>query len=303
MPTDARTATRVQLLHAIFEQQARVRPDFPAIDVPPVRPGEPRRRRTYAGLDADAEALAIRLAPFIPGESLVAIVVPRAGLELFTAQLAIMKAGAAWTCIEPGTPRERMRFLLEDSRAVAVVAGPAERQSVIDAGYPAERIVDPAAHPNGHATRRPPAWLGPETLAYVIYTSGTTGQPKGVMIEHRSVANLAIADAEYFDIGPQDRCAQTSSCAYDSSVEEIWLAWAKGANLVVIDDERVRSGPDFLPFLRAEKITVWCPAPTMLRMACCDDPARELPDVRLIYVGGEELTPDVADRWAPGRRL
>ena len=49
------------------------------------------------------------------------------------------------------------------------------------------------------------------------------------MIEHRSVANLVLADAGYFDIVPGDRCAQTSSCAYDSSVEEMWLAWAKGA--------------------------------------------------------------------------
>src|SRR5260221_1098785 len=41
----------------------------------------------------------------------------------------------------------------------------------------------------------------------------------------------------------------------------------------------------------------------MLRMACCDDPLRELPDVRLVYVGGEELTPDVAERWSRGRQL
>jgi non-ribosomal peptide synthetase-like protein len=72
---------------------------------------------------------------------------------------------------------------------------------------------------------------------------------------------------------------------------------------VVVDDDRVRSGPDLLPWLRSERITVWCPAPTLLRMACSDDPERDLPDVRLLYVGGEELTSDVAQRWAPGRRL
>jgi non-ribosomal peptide synthetase-like protein len=304
MHTDERTRTRVRLLHAIFEEQARATPTVVALEVPPGR-GDPKRVRvTYAELDGRAEALAGRLAAHVRGECVVAIVLPRAGVELPTAQLAVNKAGAAWTCIEPDTPRERMAFLLSDSRAVAVIAGPAQRAAVIEAGVPASLIVDPADAPQAAAGPRPaPAWLGPDTLAYVIYTSGTTGQPKGVMIEHRSVANLVNADAAYFDLGPGDRVAQTSSAAYDSSVEEVWLAWGTGATLVMVDDERVRSGPDLLPWLRAEGITVWCPAPTMLRMACSDDPRRDLPGVRLVYVGGEELPADVAQAWAPGRRL
>ncbi|HEY6195258.1 MAG TPA: non-ribosomal peptide synthetase, partial [Candidatus Eisenbacteria bacterium] len=311
MHTDERTATRVRLLHAIFEYQTRVTPTALALDVPaPVlrtgtaRSEMPRVRLTYAELDAAADSLAALLAPRVRGECVVAVLVPRAGAGLYTAQLAIMKAGAAWTCIEPGTAPERLRFLLEDSRAVAVVAGPAERAELLAVGYPAEKIVDPADAAAKPGLRpAPPPWLGPGTLAYVIYTSGTTGHPKGVMIEHRSVANLVNADAEYFDLRPGDRVAQTSSAAYDSSVEEVWLAWATGATVVVVDDDRVRSGPDLLPWLRAERISVWCPAPTLLRMTCCEDPERELPDVRLLYVGGEELTADVAQRWAPGRRL
>jgi amino acid adenylation domain-containing protein len=274
--------------------------------VPPRRAGETRQRLTYAELDARAEALAHRLSTWVTGECVVAVLLPRAGPDLWIAQLAIMKAGAAWTCIEPDTPEERLRFLLEDSRAVAVVAE-ADRHDVLRAtGFAESRIVSPQAVPgsNGVAhARTSPAWLGPETLAYVIYTSGTTGRPKGVMIEHRSVANLVQADAARFGITPADRCAQTSSAAYDSSVEELWLAWGVGATVVVVDDERVRSGPDFLPWLRDERITVWCPAPTMLRMTCSDDPRRDLPDVKLVYVGGEELTPDVSELWSPGRWL
>jgi non-ribosomal peptide synthetase-like protein len=307
MYTDTQTAARVRLLHGIFEQQARATPTATALDVPPLRAGMPRRQLTYAELDAAANALAGRLAPHAHGECLMAILLPRAGTELFIAQLAIMKAGAAWTCFEPATPPERLRFLLDDSRAVAVVTDDAGGAALVSLGYPRHRIVDGRQTGGPVSSERPrrvaPAWLRPETLAYVIYTSGTTGHPKGVMIEHRSVANLVRADADYFDLRPGDRVAQTTSAAYDSSVEEIWLAWAKGATVVVVDDERVRSGPDLLPWLREEKITVWCPAPTLLRMACSDDPQRDLPDVRLLYVGGEELTADVAQRWAPGRRL
>ncbi|TMA22754.1 MAG: hypothetical protein E6J87_26140 [Deltaproteobacteria bacterium] len=222
----------------------------------------------YAQLDARANGIAGRLAAWVDRECVVAVLLPRDGFDLWAAQLGVLKAGAAWTCIEPDTPEERLRFLLEDSHAVAVVAAEDQRPALRAVGYPEARIVSPLA--GDRAAVPPPAWLGPDTLAYVIYTSGTTGNPKGVMIEHRSVANLVLADAEYFDLRPGDRAAQTSSASYDSSVEEVWLAWGKGATVVLVDDA---------------------------------DPRRDLPGVRLLYVGGEELASDVAQAWAPGRRL
>ncbi|MEK6702844.1 MAG: AMP-binding protein, partial [Planctomycetota bacterium] len=143
----------------------------------------------------------------------------------------------------------------------------------------------------------------PESLAYVIYTSGTTGVPKGVMIEHRSVVNLVVSDIEEFGLGPGDRVGQGSSPAYDSSVEEIWLALATGATVVVMDDHTSRMGPDLVPWLRQERITVFCPPPTLLRTTGCTDPRSALPDLRLLYVGGEALTDDLVDLWARGRRM
>jgi amino acid adenylation domain-containing protein len=123
------------------------------------------------------------------------------------------------------------------------------------------------------------------------------------MIGHRGIANLIESDIWQFGLGPGDRVAQGSSAAYDSSVEEVWLAWASGATVVVMDDDTARLGPDLVPWLRQEKITVLCPPPTLLRASGCRDPQTELPDLRLLYVGGEALTEDVAQLWAPGRRM
>ena len=302
MHTEERPTTRVGLLHTLFEQQARRTPDAFALEVPPNGRSTARVRLTYAELDATADRLAACLVPFVQGECVIAVCLPRSGAELFVSQLAIHKAGAAWTCLEPSTPPERLRFLLADSRAVAVIAEEAQHAALLAAGLPRERIVSPTARSSALASGASRE-VGPEALAYVIYTSGTTGQPKGVMIEHRMAANLVAADRDYFDLGVGDRVAQTSSAAYDSSVEEVWMAWGSGATLVVVDDERVRSGPDLVPWLRDEGITVWCPAPTLLRMTGSEDPSRDLPALRLVYVGGEELTADVADRWSRGRRL
>ncbi len=288
----------------MFERTALAHPDAVAIDVPPAASRSRRDQLTYGEVRARAAALAARLAPLVEGECIVAIALPRDSADIYVAQLAVMRAGAAYSCFAPDLPEDRARFLLEDSRAAAVIARPEDFERFAVLGVPRDRLVDPQGAAasgstnghRGHAAR-------PDSLAYVIYTSGTSGCPKGVLIEHRGIANLVESDRHYFDIAPGDRVAQNSSCAYDSSVEEIWLAFGSGATLVLMDDDAIRLGPDLPAWLREERITVFCPPPTLLRMVSCEDPARELPDLRLLYVGGEELPPDVAARWAPGRRL
>jgi len=323
-------------LHRIFERTAARFPAQIAIEIPPSAANPRRARHTYAAIDAAAERLAARLRPLVRGECVVAILLPRVSHHIFVAQLAVLKAGAAYTCIEPDLPAERVRFVLEDSRAVAVLTSSAWKGLAAGAATPAERCIDAVAcidaleagrdHEGRHtaAARRgrsaasrsevgsgapvagappTPAWLQPTSLCYVIYTSGTTGWPKGVMIEHRSIVNLMVADAAFFDLNPRDRIGQLSSCAYDSSVEEIYLAFAVGATLVLMDDDVNRLGPDLVPWLRKERLTMFCPAPTLLRTCPEARPEQDLPDLHTIYVGGEELTPDVANRWAPGRRF
>src|SRR5262249_2655818 len=82
-----------------------------------------------------------------------------------------------------------------------------------------------------------------------------------------------------------------------------WFALAAGATLVVMDDTTTRLGPDLVPWLRRERITLFCPPPTLLRATGCDHPDLELPELRRIHVGGEALPTDVAERWARDRCL
>ena len=295
----------MRTLHSFFECAVRRWPDAVAVDVPPGR-GRPHRLRvTYAELDRRAECVASALQPYVSGECIVAIALPRDGDALYAAQLGVLKAGAAHTCIDPAYPDERIAALIADCGAVAVLTDSAGRQRVRAPGdVPVVDVRVLSASQGGVARGRPqPAWLGPSSLAYVIFTSGTTGMPKGTLIEHRSIVNLVASDLEEFGLGPGDRVAQNSSAVYDSSVEETWLALASGATLVVMDDDAVRLGPDLPEWLRRERITVFCPTPTMLRAAGCRDPAGELPALRLVYAGGEAMPRDLADRWGIGRRL
>lgn len=295
------------LLHGFFERAAELWPERLAVDVPPA-PGRPTRRLiTYRELERLCDVLARLLSTFITGECVVAILLPRRTEHLYSSQLAVLKAGAAYTCIDPTFPDEQLRDILEDSEAVAMLTDHDGLARARRAGFASGRVFDVAElmtqAGSGVVPPPPPSWLTPRSLAYIIYTSGTTGRPKGVMIEHGSVANLVGADRREFELSPDDRIGQSSSSAYDSSVEEIWLAFAAGATVVVMDDETTRLGPDLVPWLRRERITVFCPPPTLLRTTGCEDPIEALPDLSLLYVGGEALPEDVAERWAPGRRL
>ncbi len=289
-----------KLLHEIFERSARQHPHRVAIDVPPTA-RRARQTRTYAELDRDAARVAGRLGPD-QGERVVAVFLGRHDPWLYACQLGVQRAGAAWVGLDGRHPDAALRFVLEDAavRHAFTDAEGAERLRGLDVPGLEVHEVDGLGDPSNS----PPSYGGADDrLAYVIYTSGTTGRPKGVLIEHRSAVALVLGDADAFGLGPGDRIGQGSSPAYDSSVEEVWLAWAVGGTVVPLEDDVIRSGPDLLPWLRRERLTVLCPPPTLLRTLGSRDPQRDLPELRLLYVGGEALDQDLADAWARGRRM
>lgn len=305
---DAEKAGDSTLLHHFFERAVRKWPHEPALDVPPGSGRPERRIVSYEELNRQSNMLAGHLASFITKECVVAILLPRTNEYLLASQLAVLKSGAAYTCIDLAFPDEQVRGILADAEAVVLLTDQEGKSRAINCGYDPENIFDVSqatTHYAFHFDAFPARaeWLTENSLAYVIYTSGTTGRPKGVMIEHRSIANLVASDIAEFDLKPGDRVAQSSSSAYDSSIEETWLALATGATVVILDDETARFGPDLVEWLRRERITVLCPPPTLLRTLGCENPEAELPGLALIYVGGEALTSDVADRWGKGRRL
>ncbi len=287
------------LLHEFFVRSARLWPDRIALEIPPGIDHPDRSLTSYADLDRLSAYIARHLRKMVTRECVVAILLPRHSPLLFAAQLAVLRSGAAYTCLDPAFPDKRINEMLVDSEAVVVLS---DQNGVrrITASTP---VWDVTALPQVSIDAEMvwPVWLTAASLAYTIYTSGTTGRPKAVMVEHRAIVNLIASDLTEFRLTPEARVAQGSSAAYDSSVEETWLALSTGATLVVMDDETNRLGPDLIPWLRRERISVLCPPPTLLRATGCEDPQKELPDLSLLYVGGEALPQDLADRWGTPR--
>ncbi len=140
--------------------------------------------------------------------------------------LGILKAGAGYVPIDPAYPAERIAYLLQDSAPVAVLAEASTRD-----------LLGAVTSIDVHATWHHPvsnpqlAALTPAHLAYVIYTSGSTGQPKGVMVEHRTVENLVHWHCEAFGLHAVSHTSSVAGFGFDAMAWEVWPALCVGATL------------------------------------------------------------------------
>ncbi|MFI9379912.1 non-ribosomal peptide synthase/polyketide synthase [Kutzneria sp. NPDC052558] len=244
---------------------------------------------TFAELDRRANQLARRLITAGAGpEKIVALAMPRS-LEIIVAQLAVLKAGAAYLPIDPAYPAERIEFMLDDAKPVLVITMPGSDSAgglVMDGS---ERSL--SDEPVVKA-------VSPTSPAYVIYTSGSTGRPKGVVVTHAGLASFSAAEIEHFDVRPGDRVLQFASPSFDASVLELCMSLPAGAALVVPPPGPLL-GEHLAAVFSGREITHALVPP----VAMATVPDVQLPSLRTLILGGDACTPDLVARWAPGRRL
>jgi non-ribosomal peptide synthetase component F len=218
-------------IHELFEAQAARAPDAVAVEFEGETLG-------YRELNERANRLAHHLAGLGVGpETRVGICLER-GTEMIVSVLAVLKAGGAYVPLDPAYPAERLAFVLADAAVPVLVT-----QESLRAALPAGDGVA-VVSVDGHGARiaaepaeSPERGARPDHLAYVIHTSGSTGMPKGVMVPHRGVPNLAYAQARRFGIDGTSRVLQFASLSFDAAVAELFDALLAGATLVLAPRE------------------------------------------------------------------
>lgn len=280
------------LIHELFDRQARESPVAVALV-------HNELHVTYAELNRRANRLARHLQAVGVGlESLVGIFMERS-VEMVLSVLAVLKAGGGYLPLDPLFPPERISLLLDEGGVEVVLT----RLSAAHRLPRTEALVielDSEWSTIGRLSEEEPASLATvENLAYVIYTSGSTGLPKGVMIAHGGVCNLARSQIPAFEIGPHSRVLQFAPFTFDASVSEMFTALLAGATLCVADPERLRPGAELIELLRDEAITVVTLPPSVL-MVIRDE---KLPALRTLIAAGEACSDEIIERWAIGRRF
>ncbi|HEY9825555.1 MAG TPA: amino acid adenylation domain-containing protein, partial [Stenomitos sp.] len=188
---------------------------------------------TYQELNTQANQLAHYLQSLgVRPNSLVGICLPQSP-ERIICMLAVWKAGGAYIPLDPTYPQTRLDYMLRDAQIPFLIlqTGLETRFTTLDDSVQCLKLDAIAPQFLQLPSDNPQAKTTPTDLAYVIYTSGSTGQPKGVMIEHKGLGNLAFAQIEAFQVTPQSRVLQMASFSFDASVSKILMALCSGARL------------------------------------------------------------------------
>ncbi|MBX9399673.1 amino acid adenylation domain-containing protein [Lysobacter sp. BMK333-48F3] len=293
------------LIHRLIEAQVRRTPDAVAVEFEDAQ-------LTYAELDARANRLARYLRARGCGPDVLVAIGMERSLEMVVAQLGTLKAGAAFLPLDPSYPIERLRYMLDDARPPILLtqarlrsmwpADETRRDLALDAGWD-EVEAYPATAPTPDEA---PAEPSPEHLAYVIYTSGSSGRPKGVMVQHRGIANHMCWLRAQYPMDGRDILIQKTPFSFDASIWDFFSALICGARLLIAAPGRHFDAEYLIDLILRGGATRLKLVPTLLR-AMLDHPRfGQCTCLRQVFSGGEALPYELAQRFfraLPGTEL
>ncbi|MDI6563111.1 MULTISPECIES: plipastatin non-ribosomal peptide synthetase PpsC [Bacillus] len=278
-------------LHGLFERQAAVTPERPAIRFS-------GGSLTYAELDMYASRLAVHLAVRgVTNESIVGVLSERSP-DMLIAVLAVLKAGGAYLPLDPAYPKERLSYMLKDSGASLLLTQP----GCSAPNFSGETLeVDMTSLECEEVKRHVSASVSDGSLAYVIYTSGSTGQPKGVAVEHRQAVSFLTGMQYQFPLSEDDIVMVKTSFSFDASVWQLFWWALSGASAYLLPPGWEKDSALIVQAIHQENVTTAHFIPAMLNSFLDQAEIERLSDrtsLKRVFAGGEPLAPRTAARFA-----
>lgn len=275
---------------SLFEAQAARTPEAVAVIFE-------HEQLTYSQLNKLAEQLASRIIDHgIGPEVCVGIYMDRS-LNLLISILGVLKAGGAFSLLDPSYPAERLIYILRDLQA-PVLLTTREKFIKVEQQISAEFAINKPTvisiedesdleetRLKRHITRHG------NNLACVVYTSGSTGMPKGVLLENKAIANLIYSFIHSYHPTPDDRILPLTSLTSASFIGEILPLLCAGGALVLATPESFLDHTELQQIINKHGVSILSTVPTVI--AALNDRKTALDSLRLLISGGEAL--DIED--------
>jgi amino acid adenylation domain-containing protein len=219
---------------------------------------------------------------------------------LVVGMLGILKAGGAYVPLDPSHPPERLKHMLSDSAAVALLTQQALRGNELlqSARVPVMELESECLSAESQENLSLTAiGLAEHHLAYVLYTSGSTGLPKGVMVEHRGVMNYLMHVAEHYFCAQTQGALVATPLGFDATVTTLLGPWVTGRPTVLLPEEPQACLQELLKYCRRAEPWLFKLTPAHLDvLSGLMEQEAGLAAHRLV-VGGEQLTRHCLQRF------
>lgn len=257
-------------------------------------------RLTYKQVNEQANCLGAYLRDTfnIHPDNMVALYLKRSQ-HMLTGILGVMKSGGAYVPIDVDVPKDRLCYILQDTEAKVILCN-ADEQEALESkleGLPVRVIAIDAPQFLQHiqqtySAENPTIYIKPNNLIYIIYTSGTTGNPKGVMLEHRGIVNLATAMAEEMQLNSDSvkNCLWYANYVFDAHAYELYKVITTGNPIFLLEEDKRRDIDLLRQYIVDNNIEIATIPPALLEKDV-------ILDLQILTVAGESTPLEIMNNY------
>ncbi len=293
-PTLTLAQHKAEPITALFSREAKNHPNKVAVI-------DSHQSLRYGEIDRRSNQLANSLLQNEIHKGDVVAIYAHRSAALVTAVLGVLKAGAAFTILDPAYPTARLidclRIAAPRGFITIEAAGalPEDLRAFLDASEDCDWLQVSANGDDssyGALSNEPPAInIEANDLAYIAFTSGSTGVPKGVMGKHGPLTLFTAWAVERFDLNGSDRFCMLSGLAHDPLHRDIFTPLQLGGTLCIPDQRYLEDSTRLRAWMRAQSVTIANLTPAMAQLICEQSDATD--DVRLDALRYSFLVGDV----------
>ncbi|KAK2877271.1 NRPS [Arthroderma sp. PD_2] len=277
-------------LHDLIHQMCLRQPDAPAVSA---WDGD----FSYSVLDSLSSALANHLSAHNAQPNTIIPLLFNKSRWTTVSILGILKSSAAFVLLDASHPQERLKEICMAINSPIIIASAANSSR---AGQLAPLVVSVEDENSECFCTDIPQSVNavmPTDTAYAVFTSGSTGKPKGVLIPHNAACSTVTAYTRVMDLDFQSRVLQFSSYAFDASVfDQLSTLIVGGCLCVPSDTDRLSGISQAVDKFRVNAALL---TPSVTRTLVPE----EIPTLKSLTLGGEEMTAADIEQWSSHVRL
>ncbi|KAI0543748.1 hypothetical protein F4679DRAFT_592290 [Xylaria curta] len=243
---------------------------------------------SYSDLDKRSSAIAAYLIEQYdlgPGKK-VALCFEK-GTWAIVSMLSVLKAGAAYCCLDPSHPRARHDSIIHTLDASLVIASAQYKNN-----FDEHSVLVPTLELASQQRDYQPTNVRPDDPCIIAFTSGSTGTPKGIVHTHNSLVTGILSNAPRQHLDKEGVSTfQWSSYTFDVSMVEIYAPLIYGGCICVpSDEERINNVEESMNRMAVN----WAYfTPSFARLFA----QFHIPSLQTLLLGGEVVTCDDIDAW------